>query len=167
MPKLKVPGEKHDCPAHKVLVPPSKKPRNDGKVDCSPLCGAFYHKFGCSEDEVRRAQVGLHWSRDSPAILQAEFEGFPMEGLPHLQLLNWADADSRPSSPMASSSSTSSSSSPPSPSSSSSSSSSPSSPPAPLHRPPFSGQLRKRGVRCMQCPACLCKDDCGKCVNCK
>ena len=27
--------------------------------------------------------------------------------------------------------------------------------------------LRKRGVRCMDCPACLRADDCGKCSNCK
>ena len=27
--------------------------------------------------------------------------------------------------------------------------------------------LRKRGVRCMECPACLRADDCGKCSNCK
>ena len=27
--------------------------------------------------------------------------------------------------------------------------------------------LRKRGVRCMECPACLRADDCGKCSNCR
>ena len=27
--------------------------------------------------------------------------------------------------------------------------------------------LRKRGVRCMECPACLRKDDCGKCEMCR
>lgn len=27
-------------------------------------------------------------------------------------------------------------------------------------------QLRRRGVRCTKCQACLRKDDCGKCVNC-
>lgn len=29
------------------------------------------------------------------------------------------------------------------------------------------GPLRKRGVRCMECPACLRKEDCGQCEMCK
>ena len=29
------------------------------------------------------------------------------------------------------------------------------------------GQLRKRGVRCMECPACLRVEDCGTCVFCR
>ena len=29
------------------------------------------------------------------------------------------------------------------------------------------GNLRKRGVRCMECPACLRQDDCGRCEFCK
>lgn len=29
------------------------------------------------------------------------------------------------------------------------------------------GRLRKRGVRCMECPACQRKDDCGKCEMCR
>jgi hypothetical protein len=29
------------------------------------------------------------------------------------------------------------------------------------------GPLRKRGVRCMECPACLRKDDCAKCEYCR
>ncbi len=29
------------------------------------------------------------------------------------------------------------------------------------------GPLRKRGVRCMECPACLRKEDCGKCEMCR
>lgn len=29
------------------------------------------------------------------------------------------------------------------------------------------GHIRKRGVRCMECPACLRKDDCGQCEMCK
>lgn len=27
--------------------------------------------------------------------------------------------------------------------------------------------IRKRGVRCMECPACMRKDDCGQCEMCK
>lgn len=30
-----------------------------------------------------------------------------------------------------------------------------------------SGPIRKRGVRCMECPACMRKDDCGRCEMCK
>ena len=30
-----------------------------------------------------------------------------------------------------------------------------------------SGMKGKRRVRCMQCPACLTTEDCGKCVHCK
>ncbi len=31
----------------------------------------------------------------------------------------------------------------------------------------YDGPLRKRGVRCMECSACLRKDDCAKCEMCK
>ena len=57
---------------------------------------------------------------------------------------------------------------PPSPLSSSSSLSPPSSPRLATPLPNRTGvAIRKRGVRCMECPSCLRKDDCGKCQNCK
>ena len=35
------------------------------------------------------------------------------------------------------------------------------------HVPDYDGPLRKRGVRCMECPACMRKDDCGQCEMCR
>lgn len=40
-------------------------------------------------------------------------------------------------------------------------------PSRPHFEEPHDGPLRKRGVRCMECPACLRKDDCGQCEMCK
>lgn len=38
-----------------------------------------------------------------------------------------------------------------------------------VRKPPRTkaGTIRKRGVRCMECPACLRQDDCGRCEFCK
>ena len=43
----------------------------------------------------------------------------------------------------------------------------PKAPPRPHFSEDHDGPLRKRGVRCMECPACFRKDDCGECEMCR
>ena len=179
MPKLKVPGESQNTKErtgkphgpqrkrHPSKEHGSQSLADEGKMKFNgiPPRSTFYDIYGESDDEVSQ----IHRQRISEATLDfllhiqvlENWEGF---SLLEIGIKEEEDDNTEEEELMETTASADT----PSPLTSSSSDTPPHSPSVPSPSVPTRTgvPVRKRGVRCMQCRACLRKDDCGKCANC-